>query len=318
VGLVNLGRHDKDGRMKPCIFIHTNEKQIVGALVSKYSFERFASDAAAFDVRLIHTKDYPFLTAHEGRFYLRDGLKREWMNDDLQSFTVLRFMPPEIMGYQGRSIVVDPDVFAVADVMPLLARDMQGKAILARKRTGSKSRVYASSVMLLDNAKLKHWQVEKNFEEMFSFKRDYMDWITLQLDPPDSIGPLEIYWNDFDRLTPETRLIHNTQRMTQPWKTGLKVDFRPAEKAGSLNPRNLLRRARRALFGEYGLLGTYKKHPDANQERLFFALLRECVENGIVTKDKLDEQMRLNHVRHDAFEVLARTPTLSERPLFAS
>jgi len=51
--------------MKPCIFIHTNEKQIVGALVSKYSFERFAADKNAFDVKLIHTRDYHFLEAHE-------------------------------------------------------------------------------------------------------------------------------------------------------------------------------------------------------------------------------------------------------------
>src|SRR5262245_722524 len=118
--LVNLDPLYRDSRMKPCIFIHANEKQIVGALVSKYSFDRFAADRSAFDVKLIHTKDYPFLAQHEGRTYLRDGLKREWMNDDLQSFTVLRFMPPEIMNYEGRSIVVDPDVFAVADVMPLL------------------------------------------------------------------------------------------------------------------------------------------------------------------------------------------------------
>src|SRR5439155_1050050 len=86
-------------------------KDAVGALVSKYSFERFASDKAAFDVKLIHTRGYRFLTAHEGQTYLRGGLKREWRNDDLQSFTVLRFMPPELMGYAGRSIVVDPDVF---------------------------------------------------------------------------------------------------------------------------------------------------------------------------------------------------------------
>ena len=72
------------------------------------------------------------------------------------------------------------------------------------------------------------------------------------------------------------------------------------------------------MFGDYGLLGRYRKHPDNNQERLFFALLKECVEKGIVTKDILGEQMRLNYVRHDAMDVLARTPTLAERPIFAS
>jgi hypothetical protein len=304
--------------MKPCIFIHTNEKQIVGALVSKYSFERFAADKSAFDVKLIHTRDHPFLDAHEGRIYLRGGLKREWKNDDLQSFTVLRFMPPELMNYQGRSVVVDPDVFCVSDISPLLSRDMGGKAVMARKRGSASSKSFASSVMLLDNAKLAHWRTEKNFEEMFQFKRDYSDWIDLQLEPKGSIGVLENQWNDFDRLAPDTRLIHNTHRRTQPWKTGLKVDFRPPERAGSMTVSNILQRARRGLFGDYGLLGRYRKHPDSNQERLFFALLKECVEKGIVTKDVLGEQMRLNYVRHDAMDVLARTPTLAERPIFAS
>ena len=113
-------------------------------------------------------------------------------------------------------------------------------------------------------------------------------------------------------------MIHNTHRRTQPWKTGLRVDFRPAERGNSFRPSDIFHHLRRALFGEYGLLGHYKKHPDDNQERLFFALLKECYEKDIVTDDMLGEQMRLNHVRHDAFEVMARTPTLAERPLFAT
>jgi len=303
--------------MKSTVFIHTNEKQILGALVSKHSFERFASRDNPFDVKLIYTGDHPILAAHEGRLYLRDGLKRAWANDDLQSFTVLRFAPPGLMSFEGRSIVVDPDVFCVGDPMALIGRDMQGRAIMARKREGAKSDAWASSVMLLDNAKLRHWQVERHFQEMFRFERDYMDWITLHCEPQESIGLLEPHWNDFDRLTPETRMLHNTRRRTQPWKSGLKVDFRPPEKAGSLRPGHVLHRIRRALVGDYGLLGRYKTHPDPNQERLFFALLKECLDRNIVTRDMIGEHMRLNHVRHDAFEVLARTPSLAERPLFA-
>jgi hypothetical protein len=242
-----------------------------------------------------------------------------WKNDDLQSFTVLRFMPPELMGYKGRSIVVDPDVFCVSDAVPLLNRDMGGKALMARKRKGgAKDSEFASSVMLLDNARLKHWQVEKNFDEMFAFTRDYMDWISLRLEPPQSIGILEPVWNDFDRLAPDTRFIHNTHRNTQPWKTGLPVDYRPPQKKNSLKPANIWHRVRRSLFGEYALLGRYKPHPDQNQERLFFALLKECLEKGIVTRGMIEEQMHSNHVRHDALEILAKTATLDERPLFAA
>ena len=73
-------------------------------------------------------------------------------------------------------------------------------------------------------------------------------------------------------------------------------------------------RARRKLFGEYGLLGNYKQHPDSNQERFFFGLLKECVEQGIVTEDLIRDQMSRNHVRHDALEVLDRTPSLAPAP----
>ncbi len=55
--------------------------------------------------------------------YLRDGGKREWVRDDLQSFTPTRFLPPQLMGYQGRAVVIDPDVFARGDIWELLSRD---------------------------------------------------------------------------------------------------------------------------------------------------------------------------------------------------
>ncbi len=304
--------------MKPCVFIHTNEKQILGAMVSQYSFKRFASNPDAFDVRLIETKDHPWLKGHEGKRYLRDGLMRPWLNADLQSFTLLRFRPPELMGYRGRSLVVDPDVFCISDINSLLGRDMNGAAVLARTRAGSKRPEWASSVMLLDNARLKHWKVAENFEEMFSGTRDYMTWVTLQLEPRDSIRELETCWNDFDELTKNTRMIHNTKRQTQPWKTGLPVDFRPPERAWSLKPKNIYHRLRRAIFGEYGMLGRYERHPDPNQERLFFALLKECVEKGIVTESMVKHEMKHNHVRHDALDMLKSTPTLGERPLFAA
>ena len=74
-------------------------------------------------------------------------------------------------------------------------------------------------------------------------------------------------------------------------------------------------RARRQLFGEYAFLGHYKAHPDQNQERFFFGLLKECLDKGLVSEDFLREEMRQNHVRHDALEVLARTPDLPPAPL---
>ncbi|MDJ0943910.1 MAG: hypothetical protein QNJ30_10615 [Kiloniellales bacterium] len=282
---------------------------MIGALVSEYSLRRNSAHNDEFDVRIMHHKDHPFFQAKEGEVYLRDGLKRRWRNDDLQSFTPLRFLPPELMGYQGRAVVIDPDVFAVGDIYELLTRDMEGKAVVCRSRGGAKG--LASSVMLLDCAKLTHWRCEEQFNEMFAFERDYMDWICLKLEPREGIGLFENRWNDFDTLTPETRLLHNTKRWTQPWKTGLPVDFVPAEKTQRFQPLGWVRRARRKLFGPYALLGRYRRHRDPSQERFFFGLLRECLEKGVVSEALLREEMQRNHLRHDALQVLERTPSLA-------
>ena len=300
--------------MDHCVYIHTNHKQIVGAHVAEHALRRYANHNDKFDVKFIELKDYPFFAAHEGQVYLRDGMKRTWLNDDLQSFTPLRFMPPELMNYQGRSIVVDPDIFAVSDVWDLFSRDMQGKAIMCRPRTGTKGRLdkcLASSVMLLDNAKLTHWKVEENFHEMFEFKRDYMNWICLKTENRDTIGLFENEWNDFDKLTSKTRMLHTTKRKTQPWKTGLPIDHRPREKYPFFPPLAWVMKARRRIFGEYAFLGHYKAHPDHHQQDLFFGLLKECLEKGTVTEAMVREEMRQNHVRHDAFEVLEQTPPLA-------
>ena len=300
---------------KPCVFIQTNRKQLVGALVSAYSLKRNSANPDAFDVRIMHQEDCAFFRRKEGQVYLRDGLKRVWLNDDLQSFTPLRFMPPELMGYQGRAAVIDPDIFAAGDIWELLTRDMHGKAIMCRTRGTRK--LHATSVMLLDCAQLKHWQVETQFNEMFELKRDYIEWTSLTYEPQDSIAPLENEWNDFDKLTPKTKLVHNTKRKTQPWKTGLKVDFSPVDRVHYFPAWAWLMIARRKLFGDYGLMGHYQPHPDPNQERFFFSLLRECLEKGVVTEAMLQEEMRLNHIRHDAMDVLRRAPSLQEKPIAA-
>jgi len=296
--------------MKPCVFVHTNHKQYIGALVSAYSMKRNSRTPEAFDIRLIEHVSYKdFFARYEGREYRRDGATRRWLNDDLQSFTPLRFTPPELMGYRGKAVVVDPDVFAVGDVAELLNRDMQGKAILCRMRGTGPLAHFASSVMLLDCAKLGHWKLEEDFDRLFRMERDYKDWMNLEYEDKSTIGLFEPEWNDFDKLTPKTKMLHNTRRMTQPWKTGLPVDFVPAER--SIIPGlAFLKRARRKLFGEYAFLGRYKPHPDPKQEQYFFQLLRECLDQGIVDEALLKEHMAKNHVRHDALELVERVPPL--------
>ena len=273
---------------RPVVFVHTNAKQRLGAVVAAYALYRNAADPDGFEVRLLEAERVPALVAADGRAYLRDGAERRWRADDLQSFTPLRFMPPELMRYEGRALVIDPDVFAVGDVGGLLSADMAGHAILARWRPGAGGRpaYFASSVMLLDCARLRRWRLADQLGEMLDLRRDYVRWVRLELEPAGSVGPLAPGWNDFDHLDAGTRLLHLTRRRTQPWKTGLRVDFQPPERPLGSAVLGWLNRQRRERLGEYALLGRYRPHPDPAQAAVFLGLLRECLEEGIVDRGR--------------------------------
>ena len=189
---------------------------------------------------------------------------------------------------------------------------MAGKALMCRARPGhnNKANYLASSVMLLDCAKLTHWRCQEQFDEMFEFKRDYLEWIDLTLEPEGTIGLLEEGWNHFDTLNEKTKLLHNTKRRTQPWKTGLPVDFTVRSKRFGFLPTRWLASATNRLLGEIPE-GRYKRHPDPRQEQLFFGLLRECVDKRIIGEDLLRDEMAKNHIRHDALELLDRTPAIA-------
>ena len=46
--------------------------------------------------------------------------------------------------------------------------------------------------MLLDCARLEHWDAEAGFREMFRFERDYQPWICLKLEEADGVLVLEL------------------------------------------------------------------------------------------------------------------------------
>ncbi len=62
--------------MDYCVFIQTNPKQWLGALVAEYSLQRSSAHADRFAIRIMNTVDYPFLQARESQLFLRGGQKR--------------------------------------------------------------------------------------------------------------------------------------------------------------------------------------------------------------------------------------------------
>jgi hypothetical protein len=77
----------------------------------------------------------------------------------------------------------------------------------------------------MDCARLKHWNWAADFGKVFLGKYDYRYWNCFRVEPAGGVAPLESQWNNFDRLQRDTKMLHNTQRQTQPWNVGLPAGF---------------------------------------------------------------------------------------------
>lgn len=310
--------------VKPVVFIHTNDKQMLGARVGAYLLETRSPKPDAFEIRLLRLEETPHLYRRQGQSYLRKGKLAVWRNEDLQSFSPLRMLVPQMMNYEGRALVLDPDVFAIGDVCEILESDMEGKAIRCRRISegyrGNGNAFHASSVMVLDCARLRHWRWDEQIDALFTRRLDYGPWIALELEDPTSIGELAREWNDFDRLAPETRLLHNTERLTQPWKTGLRVDF-DLTTAQRARPFGWVH----AKLSDWGLMDEraarprrYLPHPDPAQERFFLEAVRECLSVGVFDEAFLKSEIEKLHVRTDLLErIRALGRSRPQTPLLA-
>jgi len=294
--------------VKPTIVIHTNDAQLVAARVGAYSLKSRSKHPGLFDVRLLRLEDTPHL-------YRRYGQRFVWWNGNAptvfhrrntQSFSALRRMVPALLGFRGRALVLDPDVFAIGDVWELLSRNMNGKAILCCQKPVWRDgrRLYSSAVMLLDCDKLTHWQWEREIDEIFRGVMPLGAWLSLLDESPERIGLLEDEWNHCDTLTDQTKLLHNTELTTQPWKTGLPADYNEHAPRWPPAVERLRGIARRLTLRGTSSPLIHQPHPDPRQEQLFFTLLNECLDGGVITRASLRRAIGRNYLRKDTFALL--------------
>ncbi|MEM8504666.1 MAG: hypothetical protein AAF716_16105 [Cyanobacteria bacterium P01_D01_bin.1] len=303
--------------MKPTVFIHTSSHEILSAKVAHFSHLLFSNSLDAFDIKVVRIEDYPEFIARHGSTVLRHGKEAAWYKDVPQSFLPLRFIVPQLMEFQGRALLTDPDIFATADVWELLSRDMGDKSVLSRRP--GKGDGFNSSVMLLACEKLPHWKWNDMMEAVFQKRLDLQDLIRLRFEPEEAVGELEREWNDYDRLDKDTKLLHNTSQKTQPWKTGLpfklenmnnfykKKEKTSLEKLLEFRGKGTLKMLRAAKnIAVTGEPRVYRKHSDPNQEEFFLSLLKEALREKFVEKDFVKAEVRMGHIRRDIFQAIGR------------
>ncbi len=268
--------------------------QGIGAKLAKFAIERKLPKDSPIKVEILNVDNREEFKSFVGKKYLRLGKEVTYRLDDLQSFTLSRFMPPELMNYEGRSIVIDPDIFAVTDITPLMNTDLEGKTLGACKKHDS----YDSSCMVMDNSKLTHWKIKDFLSALGKKQVDYIEISTLKIEP--EIKEISRDWNNLDTLTPTTKMIHMTNRITQPWSTGLPIDFTPTPmpKIFGIIPREPIHK----LLGKYPT--HYKKHPDPKIEKFFFSLLNDALRANAVSKEEIQNEINKKRMRLDIFDRL--------------
>lgn len=279
------------------LFIHTNRKQLFGARLGKYSFEKGAGAARAFNVEFIFAEELPELQEFVGtQFVSSPGDVRTYTFDDLQSFTLARFKPPELMGYRGRAVVIDPDVFALpgTNANELFELDLEGADLACVRRHGGTPE---SSLMVLDCARLTGWRLRAFIEELSLRKTTKQQ--LMRLSRGERILELHGSWNSLDSLE-GAKVLHTTRRLTQPWKTGLRIDFTPSPmpKFFGIIPREPVHK----LLGRYPT--RYLPHPDRAVESFFFDLVRGALTDGAISEAEISAEIAAKNVRSDLFERL--------------
>ncbi|HEY4502319.1 MAG TPA: hypothetical protein VJH21_00615 [Candidatus Paceibacterota bacterium] len=279
--------------MEKQVFIQSNNKQLLGARLAKFAIEKNASKP--IHIEILNVDELPIFKKLNGKEYLFNETEiRVYDDTDLQYFTLTRFMPPEQMQFSGRAVVIDPDIFALTNIHTLLEHDMGEHAILACSKKGA----WDSSVMLLDCEKLLHWRIADIIERLVTKKIDYTTIMTLQ---KENVEELERAWNSLDELNDHTKMLHTTNRLTQPWKTGLPIDFtrNKMQKFFGIIPRELIHK----LLGKYQT--RYQQHPNKDIETFFFELTKDALRCGAITKDYVQHEIESGHVRPDLFSHLS-------------
>ena len=287
------------------VFIQANNKQLIGAKLAKFAIESLSKNN--IEVQIINCDEDPVYNSLDGKFYLRKGIKTRWDKNDLQSFTLTRFFPPEIVNFEGKALIIDPDVFAVKDISSIFEMDMNGKAIMAKKVFDGNNSYWASSVMLLDCKKLLHWNKKDILDGLFVKNIDYRDLVSLFLENQNSIGELEESWNHYDKLNSDTYFLHNTNRLTQPWKTGLEVDFFYENKSGS----KIFYKLKKMIKYLIGLLTLnnrskvyYEEHPDKNQIKFFVDLCKNAISKDVINLEYINYCIKNKYVRADFIQLV--------------
>ena len=263
------------------IYIQTNSKQHLASKVSAYSFFRFG-----YQVILMNVDEIDILKNQIGKNYLRNGKITKYKND-LQSFTPLRFYAPELNNYKDKILVIDPDIFAIKDPQNLI-NELSEKYDLCCTYINNIPR---SEVMLIDATKIK-WNFKNLIKKLFELKLDYNELMSLKFDNKIRIKKIDNKYNQHDKIFNETVLLHTSNRITQPWKEGLNIDFDYHHNERFIYIKNFVKKILHFNYNKNAIQKKYYEHPESEVNLTIKKLFKEARDNNFIKEIEINEAIK--------------------------
>jgi len=270
------------------IFIQSNPNQELAAKVSAYSFSKFGFK----NITIMKLNENHLLSKQFYRKFLRGGSKKIYDPNDLQSFTLLRFYPPQIC--DEFCLVIDPDVFAVKDPAEEISKYIKEYGELKIFCTKKKN-IIRSEISLINCENFNLWDFNKLIHDIFDCSMDYNKLINYNFLDQESIGIMSNQLNEFDQINENTILLHTTNRITQPWKEGLPVDFKiDTSKKNYL--KNLIKKILGLNYNKNLFYKNYIKHQDENVLNFVGNLFYEAYNSNFIDLSEIKYSINMSYL----------------------
>ena len=259
------------------VLIQSNKFQKIAAEVARYSFIK----QGISDVEIINLEEHDILVKNFGKKYLRNGKLTTFNNKDLQSFTLLRFIPTKLH-INDFCLIVDPDIFAIKNPMSEINKILDNKTDIYCTKINGKLR---TEVMIL-NLKNNIWHFDSLIDDLFSKRIDYSDLINLKFINDKKIKIIDNKFNDHDKINENTILLHTSNRLTQPWKEGLEINFKNHYSKIYII-KNYIRFIIGKKYDEKIISNKFLRHPDENIIKIVKNLFEEAYKNNFININKI-------------------------------
>ena len=270
------------------IYICTNRFQKIAAKVSAYSFSRFGFK----NIEILETEKINILNQKFNLSYLRNG-KKKLYKDDLQSFTLLRFLPFGINKDED-CIVIDPDIFAYKDPTDYFQELNHDQSFLIGC-TSHKEFLRSEIIYIKKNQPIIEYK--KIVEEIFSHEIDYNELINFNSKKYfKNLKILSSKINQLDNITTDTLVLHTTNRITQPWKEGLKIDFDKKDLSITYKIKTILKMLLNKKYDRAIFSKKYLQHNNKIVLKFIIEIFREAIKEKYLSIKELEDAVNKKYV----------------------